>query len=282
MNRWFRFYADAMRNPKVLRLSDFEFRLWMRLLAVASENSGHIPPVDDLKHMLNIRLDNLLRGLNALVTGALIDPDDGVGCGYVPHNWNKFQYKSDTSNERVAKHRAARNVTVTPPDTDTETERKNDDDVSAGAGGREINLDVAMPDVLAVASEAARAAGVRHASPADIIRNTALIREWQEAGADPPTILAAIRDDRARPDAPNITSLKFFDAAIRKSVARKDAADHGYQPAIRQPGRSPAPPSGRLGAVLELLAESRAAAADADQSGNHGIAGRIGHAVSQG
>ena len=182
---------------------------------------------------------------------------------------NKQAPSNDISNE------------VSPPPPPPQ--EKNDDDVSAGAGGRAINLDVPMPDVLAIASEAARAAGVRHASPQDIIRNAALIREWQEAGADPPTILAAIRDDRARPDAPNITSLKFFDAAIRKSVARKDAADHGYQPAIRQPGRSPAPPSGRLGAVLELLAESRAAAAaDTDQSGNHGIAGRIGHAVSQG
>jgi hypothetical protein len=280
VSRWFRLYADAMRNPKVLRLTDRQFRLWVQLLSVASENDGHIPCAADLRLTLGVRLDHLQGGLNDLIKGGLIDAS---GDGYEPHNWSKFQYKSDTSRERVAKHRAARNVTVTPPDTDTETERKNDDDVSAGAGGRANNLDVPMPDVLAVAAEAARAAGVRHANPGDIIRNCQLIREWQEAGADPPAILAAIRDDRARPDAPNITSLKYFDAAIRKSAARKDAASHGYQPKNRQPGRSAAPPSGRLGAVLELLAESRAAAAAvADQPGDYGIAGRIGHAVSQG
>ena len=41
MSRWFRFYAEAMRNPKVARLSDKEFRLWVELLAVV-----RIPPRD--------------------------------------------------------------------------------------------------------------------------------------------------------------------------------------------------------------------------------------------
>ena len=47
---------------------------------------------------------------------------DRLTDGYEPHNWSKFQYKSDTSNQRVTRHRAKRNVTVTPPDTETETE----------------------------------------------------------------------------------------------------------------------------------------------------------------
>lgn len=110
---------------------------------------------------------------------------------------------------------------------------KKDDDVSAGASACADILDVPMPDVLNVAAEAARAAGVRHNSPGDIIKNSTLIREWQEAGADPPSILAAIRDDRARPDAPPITSLKFFDAAIRKGIAQREATEHGHQSAPR-------------------------------------------------
>jgi hypothetical protein len=119
MSRWFRFYANAMRNAKVLRLSDKDFRLWVRLLAVASENDGRIPDIADLKLALGMRLDHLKEGLNRLISGGLIDALD---TGYEPHNWSKFQYKSDTSNERVAKHRASRNVTVTPPDTEAETE----------------------------------------------------------------------------------------------------------------------------------------------------------------
>jgi hypothetical protein len=123
MSRWFRLYADAMRNPKVMRLSDSDFRLWVKLLSVASENDGKIPPVEDLKLVLSTRLDHLLSALKRLISGGLIDP---LEHGYEPHSWNKFQYKSDTSNERVAKFRAKGNVTVTPPDTDTETEQKED------------------------------------------------------------------------------------------------------------------------------------------------------------
>jgi len=121
VSRWFRFYADAMRNPKVLRLSDKDFRLWVRLLAVASENEGRIMALPDLKLTLAMRLDHLKEGINRLISGGLID---ALEHGYEPHNWSKFQYKSDTSNERVAKHRAARNVTVTPPETETETEEE--------------------------------------------------------------------------------------------------------------------------------------------------------------
>lgn len=117
MSRWFRFYADAMRNPKVGRLSDFEFRLWVELLCVASENDGKIPCVEDLKRIIKRRVDHLLRGLNALIRHGLIDALDGH---YEPHNWSKFQYKSDTSTARVTLHRKKRNVSVTAPDTETE------------------------------------------------------------------------------------------------------------------------------------------------------------------
>jgi hypothetical protein len=127
VSRWFRFYADAIRNPKVIRLSDKEFRLWVKLMAVASENEGHIPPLDDLKLLLSMRLDHLSSGVDRLISGGLIDL---LSDGYEPHNWKKFQYKSDTSTERVTKHRAKRNVSETPPDTDTDTEKKK---VTAGA-----------------------------------------------------------------------------------------------------------------------------------------------------
>ena len=151
--RWFRFYADAMRNPKVAKLSDFEFRLWMELLCVASENEGRIPRAEDLKHVLNRRLDHLLRGLNSLIKHGLIDALDGndeaitkplrghnevikasLDVRFTPHNWSKFQYKSDTSRERVAKHRAKCNVTVTPPETDTDKNISSDTNVSSDIG----------------------------------------------------------------------------------------------------------------------------------------------------
>lgn len=125
MSRWFRFYSDALRNPKVAALTDREFRLWVKLLAVAADNDGFIPEVGLLKHVLNGRLDHLLTGVKALSNAGLIDPKED---GYEPHNWSKFQYKSDTSTDRVKKHRAERNVSETPPEqnrTEAETDSKN-------------------------------------------------------------------------------------------------------------------------------------------------------------
>lgn len=121
MTKWFRFYADAMRNPKVAALSDREFRLWVQVLSVASENEGRVPPADELKHMLKARLDHLLTGIERLISAGLMDRLDR---GYEPHNWKKFQYKSDTSTERVRRHREERNVSETPPEADTEAEKK--------------------------------------------------------------------------------------------------------------------------------------------------------------
>lgn len=120
-NPWFRFYAAALRNPKVAALSDREFRLWVNLLSVASENEGRLPAPQELKLILNARLDHLLTGLERLITIGLIDP---LERGYEPHNWNKFQYKSDTSTERVRRHRAERNVSETPPDTEQKQKQK--------------------------------------------------------------------------------------------------------------------------------------------------------------
>jgi len=119
MSRWFRFHADAMRNPKVGRLSDKEFRLWVELLSVAAENDGLIPCLSDLKHVLKRRLDHLSTGVKQLISMGLIDALEG---GYEPHNWSKFQYKSDVSTDRVKRHREKRNVSETPPETDTDTE----------------------------------------------------------------------------------------------------------------------------------------------------------------
>ena len=147
--RWFRLYTDAMRHPKVIGLSDRDFRVWVNLLSIAADNDGLIPPVDVLKRLLNMRLDYLSTALKSLLKAGLIDPltplkeglnepltplkglskaalDDLSEVTFTPHNWNEKQYKSDTSTERVRKHREVKcNVSVTPPDTETDTETES-------------------------------------------------------------------------------------------------------------------------------------------------------------
>lgn len=143
MGRWFRFHTDAMRNPKVARLSDKEFRLWVELLSVASENDGAIPCLDDLKHLLKRRLDHLSTGVERLISMGLID---ALADGYEPHGWAKHQYKSDTSTDRVKKFREKRNVSETPPDTETDTETDTEEKKKKGAyafSGSVIRLNAA-------------------------------------------------------------------------------------------------------------------------------------------
>lgn len=141
MSRWFRFYSEAMRDPKVAGLSDPLFRLWMDLLCVASDNDGLIPPLDDLKHILRRRLDHLSRGLDDLIRARLMV---SLEYGYKPNGWDKRQYKSDTSTDRVAKHREKRNVSETSPDTETESD--TDAEVAKATKPRTRKVHADKPD----------------------------------------------------------------------------------------------------------------------------------------
>ena len=123
MNKWFRFYNDAFANPKVAKLTDKQFRLWVQLLAVASKNDGFIPSVTDLKHVLNRRLDHLLTGVKELLSAGLITPYKG---GFTPNDWNEYQYKSDTSAERTRKYRNSVKRHSDALDTDTDTDTDTD------------------------------------------------------------------------------------------------------------------------------------------------------------
>lgn len=124
MSRWFRFYDDALNDPKVQGLPPTLFKFWVNLLCVASRNDGRIPPLDELKTALKARLDHVEAHLNDLVKRGLVDVKDTHA---EPHNWPKRQYKSDISTERVKRHRnVSKAVPETPPETDTETEKKKD------------------------------------------------------------------------------------------------------------------------------------------------------------
>lgn len=122
MSRWFRFYDDAINDPKVLRLSDAMFRAWMTLLCIASKNDGVLPPLADVALMLRTKATKVAEWLAALTAAGLIDNNDGI---FAPHNWNARQFKSDVSTERVKRFRKQqRNVSETVSETAPETEQK--------------------------------------------------------------------------------------------------------------------------------------------------------------
>ncbi len=119
---WFRFYSEAVHDPKVQRLPAKLFKFWVNVLCLCAENDGELPKYQDVAWATRIPADECLKSLKELKDAGLID-DYGSHMG--PHNWNGRQFKSDNSTERVKRYRErSKTVTVTPSDTDTDTEQK--------------------------------------------------------------------------------------------------------------------------------------------------------------
>jgi hypothetical protein len=123
MSRWFRMHDCILDDPKVQRLPGDLFKTWVNLLCVASRHDGRLPDMEDLAFMLRTTEEDIADDLDSLIKFGLIDDEDG----YVPHNWNERQYKSDVSTDRVKRFRErctkqAKPVTETPPETEADTE----------------------------------------------------------------------------------------------------------------------------------------------------------------
>lgn len=132
---WLRLYTDTVDNEK-LRLLAFEDR-WHYIALLCLKQQGIIDSDDDIKErLIAVKLGVQLRELDEikrrLTEVNLITQD------YQPTGWEKHQYKSDCSTNRVRKHRKNKekkqgNVTgtlqkrkcnVIDTDTDTDTDLK--------------------------------------------------------------------------------------------------------------------------------------------------------------
>lgn len=115
MTRWFRFYDAVLDDPKVQRLPDAMFRAWVNLMCLASRHGGKIlKNWDDISFALRVEISVAKSLICDLVKAGLIDER---AKHYEPHNWEKRQYKSDTSTERVKRFRKQREtVAETAPE----------------------------------------------------------------------------------------------------------------------------------------------------------------------
>lgn len=124
MSRWFRFYDDAINDPKILKLPEASRWHWTALLCIASKNDGVLPSTEDVALMLRVKPSSAAAIIAGMKNVGLLDFVDGR---FSPHNWNGRQYKSDVSTERVKRFRKReRNVSETPPETEADTEQKED------------------------------------------------------------------------------------------------------------------------------------------------------------
>lgn len=133
MSRWFRFYDEALDDPKVQRLSPHLFKAWVNLLCLAADRNGALPNNDDVAFRLRLSCQDAESVTSDLILAGLIDI--GANGERSMHNWAGRQYASDSSAERVRKHREKNkkhacngdgNVTVTAQNR-TEQSRADSD-----------------------------------------------------------------------------------------------------------------------------------------------------------
>lgn len=118
--QWFRLYTEMLHDPKVQLLDPPLFKIWANLLCVAAEHEGVLPDDDACAFALRMTKDAFQVAFQSLKDAGLFDVTKSKR---TPHGWQKRQYKSDTSTERVKRFRQQKkSVTVTPPETDTDTE----------------------------------------------------------------------------------------------------------------------------------------------------------------
>jgi len=90
-------------------------------------------------------------------------------------------------------------------------------------------------DLVRFTDEVCRAGGVRNIDPGRIAGHAEIVRQWQQAGADPPLILEAVGVAVATAAEP-INSLKYFDSRIRQAVAIREGKANGHAPRQNRPG----------------------------------------------
>lgn len=116
---WIRLYRADLNDPRVISLSDKAFRAWINIQCCADDD-GDLPRVADLALALRATERQVNDWLGVLSAHGLIEigDDDLVTVS----EWSARQRKSDTSNERVRRHRerariaacsVTRNVTPT-------------------------------------------------------------------------------------------------------------------------------------------------------------------------
>jgi hypothetical protein len=143
---WFRMYAEFATDPKVQSMDETLQRRFIMFLCLQCSGEYERLSDDELAFALRISPAELVNTKDAFKQKRFLGDNGEI------RNWNKRQFKSDSSTGRVRKHRdkkrrnddeTLRNVSVTPPDSDTDSEK----DTSAGKPPTRVSRET-QPDWL--------------------------------------------------------------------------------------------------------------------------------------
>lgn len=124
-NQWLRLYSEFAHDQKIQMMSEAMQRRYIMLLCVRCSNGDVTLQDEEVTFLLRISNEEWQQTKAVFLAKNLIDDRN------LPTAWDRRQFASDSSAERVARHRERKkevcNVTVTPPEqiqnrTDTETE----------------------------------------------------------------------------------------------------------------------------------------------------------------
>lgn len=227
MSLWWRAENSSIDHPKLLKLSDAMHRAWYTLMCIASANDGALPPAEDIAVRLRMNKVKVAEWITKLTAAELFDNVDGV---FVPHNWNKRQYKSDTSDptaaERMKRYRKNKKRNVVTDEAD----RNDRNDTVTGlrpeaeteAESEQSRADASTPideDLKRRASALAAGLSAHFVSRSQPIPNLDRCLLWLTQGYQAGTVLEAVEAvlKRGKP----ISTLEYFDGAIKDRHAAK-------------------------------------------------------------
>lgn len=123
-NPWFRMYAEFAIDPKVQMMSEADQRRFIMVLCIRCSNDHVTLHDEEMAFQLRISNEEWARSKAVFLQKDLIRDDN------TPTAWDKRQFVSDSSAERVRRHRENKkkitkqtcNVTATAPEADTEAD----------------------------------------------------------------------------------------------------------------------------------------------------------------
>jgi len=99
---WLRLYMRLMDNEDVHALTDSEFRTWIFCLLATKANGGFLPPNKTIAFKLRRKQQVVADHIAAILDAGLLVC---VANELQPTGWNKFQFQSDVSTDRVKRFR---------------------------------------------------------------------------------------------------------------------------------------------------------------------------------
>jgi len=236
---WFRFYCEALRDPKLRRIPPEERWVWVAAMAMARESpeSGRLLIADglpatiaDIADEANVTVKAARSAVAHFIAFGMISLDGDV---YVLPNFKERQFESDNVTERTAKHRSKerrRNVPTSDEGTElpsvcTDYRQQREDSDADASSSSAPSADDDDP----VFTEALRQLAVRKLT-AELRRGSTITHRhaWRAA---------TIANDRAdfaatRADFPNATVndlLALFEVGPELAAERAAAREREVQ-----------------------------------------------------